>query len=64
MEEMIEEMTNLSDTSELQNLLMGIAYWVAFIFVMLAIFYIAVKIHNFFKYKRFDKGSDKDEILL
>ena len=63
MEEFRDNINNLSNTGNIENVLIAIAYWLAVIVVILFVFYIAVKLNNWRLYKRHGKG-EKDDYLL
>ena len=62
MEEFRENINTLSNTGNIENILVGIIYWLAVIVVILLVFYIAVKINNYRLYRRHGKGA-KDDFL-
>ena len=63
MEEFRENINSLSNTGTLENILIGLAYWLAVVVILLFVFYVAVKIHNYRLYKRHGK-IEKDDIVL
>ncbi len=63
MGELKDNISNLSNTGSIENVLIAIAYWLAVIVVILFVFYIAVKINNWRLYSRRGKG-EKDDYLL
>lgn len=63
MEEFRDNINSLANTGHIENILIGIAYWLAVIVVILFVFYIAVKINNYRLYKRHGK-NDKDDFFL
>ena len=61
MEGLKENIENLTNTKSLEDLLIGISYWLAVIVVVLLIFYVCIKIYNYTqqkKTKRPFKGRD------
>lgn len=62
MEELRENIGSFSNTGNLENLLIAIAYWLAVIVVILFVFYVAVRINNYRLYRRHGKGA-KDDFL-
>ncbi|MCR5213106.1 MAG: hypothetical protein K6E10_01725 [Eubacterium sp.] len=63
MGELKENISTLSNTGSIENVLIAIAYWLAVIVVILFVFYVAVKINNWRLYSRKGKG-EKDDYLL
>ena len=63
MEEFRENINSLSNTGTLENILIGLAYWLAVVVILLFVFYVAVKINNYRLYKRHGK-IEKDDIIL
>ena len=61
-EEIRQNVDQLSNTGNIENILIAIAYWLAVIFVMIFIFYIALKINNYRQYRRQGK-VEKDDFL-
>lgn len=56
-----ENIENLTNTKGLEDLLIGISYWLAVIVVVLLIFYVCIKIYNYVqtrKTKKPYKGRD------
>ena len=62
MEEFRDNINSLSNTETYENILIGIAYWLAVIVVILFVFYVAVRINNYRLYRRHGKGA-KDDFL-
>ncbi len=60
----IEKIGEMSKTSEIEQLLLGIAYWLIVIIVILFVFLVAVKISNFIKSKRGTLKREKDDFFL
>ena len=52
MEDLRNNIDQLSNTGAVENILIGIIFWLAVIVVILFVFYIAVKINNFRLYRR------------
>ena len=63
MEEFRENINSLSNTGTLENILIGLAYWLAVVVILLFVFSVAVKINNYRLYKRHGK-IEKDDIVL
>ena len=58
MEEFRENINSISK----ENILIGVAYWLAVVVVILFVFYVAVKINNYRLYRRHGRGA-KDDFL-
>ena len=56
----IGEMTN---TTNIENLLMAMAYWLVVIIILIFVFLVAVKISNFIKHKKGTLRTEKDDFL-
>ena len=54
----------MSKTSELERLLLGIAYWLGVIIVILFVFLVAIKISIFIKERRGTLKREKDDFFL
>ena len=52
MGDIVEQVGELTKTAEIENLLMGIAYWLVVIIIILFVFLVAIKISNFIKKQR------------
>ncbi|MCR5633361.1 MAG: hypothetical protein K6F60_07670 [Eubacterium sp.] len=63
MEDFRENINSLTNTGMLENILIGIAYWLAVVVVILFVFYLAVRINNYRLYKRNGK-IEKDDYVL
>jgi hypothetical protein len=60
----IDKIGEMSKTAELERLLLGIAYWIIVIIVILTVFLVAVKISNFIKKRRGTLKSEKDDFFM
>ena len=60
----IDKIGEMSKTSELERLLLGIAYWLGVIIVILFVFLVAIKISNFIKERRGTLKGEKDDFFL
>jgi hypothetical protein len=60
----IDKIGDMSKTSELERLLLGIAYWLVVIIVILFVFLVAIKISNFIKERRGTLKREKDDFFL
>ena len=60
----IDKMGEMSKTAELERLLLGIAYWLIVIIVILFVFLVAIKISNFIKERRGTLKREKDDFFL
>lgn len=60
----IDKIGDMSKTSELERLLLGIAYWLGVIIVILFVFLVAIKISNFIKERRGTLKREKDDFFL
>ena len=60
----IDKIGEMSKTSELERLLLGIAYWLGVIIVILFVFLVAIKISNFIKERRGTLKREKDDFFL
>ncbi|MBO6166095.1 MAG: hypothetical protein J6O17_07000 [Eubacterium sp.] len=60
----IDKIGEMSKTSELERLLLGIAYWLVVIIVILFVFLVAIKISNFIKERRGTLKREKDDFFL
>ena len=60
----IDKIGEMSKTSELERLLLGIAYWLGVIIVILFVFLVAIKISNFIKVRRGTLKREKDDFFL
>lgn len=60
----IDKIGEMSKTSNLERLLLGIAYWLIVIIVILFVFLVAVKISNFIKERRGTLKREKDDFFL
>ncbi len=59
-----ENIESLTNTKGLEDLLIGIAYWLAVIAVVIFIFYICIKINNLFQTRKNKKAlRDRDDFL-
>ncbi len=64
MEDFKENIESLTNTKGLEDLLIGIAYWLAVIAVVIFIFYICIKINNLFQTRKNKKAlRDRDDFL-
>ena len=50
MGDVVEQVGELTKTTEIENVLMGIAYWLVVIIIILFVFLVAMKISNFIKH--------------
>ena len=62
MEEFRENINSLSNTGTIENILIGVAYWLAVVVVILFVFYVAVKINNYRQYGRNGK-IERDDFM-
>ena len=60
----IERIGEISETTEVEQLLLGIAYWLIVIIVILFVFLVAVKISNFIKKQKGTLKREKDDFFL
>ena len=59
-----ENIESLTNTKGLEDLLIGIAYWLGVIAVVILIFYICIKISNLFRTRKNKKVlRDRDDFL-
>ena len=63
MGEIVEQVGELTKTAEIENLLMGIAYWLVVIIIILFLFLVAIKISNFVKKQRGTLRREKDDFF-
>ena len=60
----IDKIGEMSKTADLERLLLGIAYWLVVIIVIIFVFLVAVKISNFIKMRRGTLKREKDDFFL
>ena len=53
----------IRNPAEIENLLMGIAYWLVVIIIILFVFLVAIKISNFVKKQRGTLRREKDDFF-
>ena len=59
-----ENIENLTNTKNLEDLLIGISYWLAVIVVVLLIFYVCIKVYNYVQQKKSKKPfMGRDDFL-
>ncbi|MBR0145322.1 MAG: hypothetical protein IJM25_01510 [Eubacterium sp.] len=59
-----ENIENLTNTKNLEDLLIGISYWLAVIVVVLLIFYVCIKVYNYVQQKKSKKPfKGRDDFL-
>ena len=59
-----DNIESLTNTKGLEDLLIGIAYWLAVIVVVILIFYIVIKLNNLFQTRKNKKAlRDRDDFL-
>ncbi|MBR3537504.1 MAG: hypothetical protein IKQ49_08345 [Eubacterium sp.] len=59
-----DNIESLTNTKGLEDLLIGIAYWLAVIAVVILIFYICIKINNLVQTRKNKKAlRDRDDFL-
>ncbi len=64
MEGLKENIESLTNTKGLEDLLIGIAYWIGVIAVVILIFYICVKVNNLIQTRKNKKVlRDRDDFL-
>ena len=60
MDDVRESIDMFGHTGTIENILIGIAYWLAVVVVILFVFYIVVKINNWRQYKKNGKLEKED----
>ena len=60
MEEFRDNIDMFTHTGTIENILIGIAYWLAVVVVILFVFYVAVKINNWRLYRKNGKVEKED----
>ncbi len=60
----IDKIGEMTKTADLERLLLGVAYWLVVIIVILFVFLVAVKISNFIKKRRGTLKVEKDDFFL
>ena len=63
MGDIVEQVGELTKTAEIENLLMGIAYWLVVIIIILFVFLVAIKISNCVKKQRGTLRREKDDFF-
>ena len=63
MGDIVEQVGELTKTAEIENLLMGIAYWLVVIIIILFVFLVAIKISNFVKKQRGPLRREMDDFF-
>ena len=64
MDDIKNNIDSLSNTGNIENILIAVIYWLAVVVVILFVFYIAVKINNYRLYRRNSKDKDKEDFLV
>ena len=64
MESFRDNVSNLANTGKIENILLGIAYWLIVLVIGLFIAYVAVKIRNYITYRKQDNSQEKDEMII
>jgi preprotein translocase subunit SecG len=54
-----ENIENLTNTKGIEDILIGISYWLAVIVVVLLIFYVCIKIYNYTQSRKIKKKPFK-----
>lgn len=64
MESFRDNIGSLANTGAIENILMGIAYWLVVLVIGLFIAYVAVRIRNYVTYRKQDNSKEKDELII
>jgi len=63
--ELFKYIEKLTDTRELEDLLIASAYWVGIVIMVIFVFWMAVKINNYIQSRKSDRAKDdRDDYMV